>query len=64
MTDAILVNPYDIQALYEAMQRALRMPLSERQTRYQSLMKGLRKQDLTWWRNSFIKALTDPVPQD
>ncbi len=61
MQDAILVNPYDTQALYERMQRALRMPLAERQARYQVLMKGLRKQDSTWWRNTFLKALTEPL---
>ena len=43
------------------MQRALRMPLAERQARYQALMKGLRKQDLTWWRNTFLKVLNEPL---
>jgi len=61
MPDAVLVNPHDIQALYEGMQRALRMPLAERHARYQALVKGLRKQDLTWWRNTFPKALTEPL---
>jgi trehalose 6-phosphate synthase len=61
MKDAIVVNPYDVQALSEGMQRALRMPLAERQARYQALMKGLRKQDLTWWRNTFLKVLNEPL---
>ena len=57
MREALLVNPYDVEALAAAMQKALNMPLEQRKLRWQALMKGLRAQDLAWWRNTFVKTL-------
>ncbi|MES2184535.1 MAG: alpha,alpha-trehalose-phosphate synthase (UDP-forming) [Pseudomonadota bacterium] len=57
MKEALLVNPYDTQGTAEALQRALRMPLEERQQRHQKLLQGVRSQDVHWWRRSFLEAL-------
>jgi trehalose 6-phosphate synthase len=61
MTDALLVNPYDVQAVAEAAQRALQMPLTERQTRHQRLLAGLRAQDVHWWQRHFLEQLQLPL---
>jgi trehalose 6-phosphate synthase len=61
MTDALLVNPYDTQAVAEALQRALHMPLEERQARHSRLLAGLRKHDVHWWHRHFIEQLQLPL---
>ncbi|HSQ73472.1 MAG TPA: alpha,alpha-trehalose-phosphate synthase (UDP-forming) [Rubrivivax sp.] len=58
MTDALLVNPYDTQAVADAAQRALHMPLDERQIRHARLLAGIREHDVHWWHRQFIDELT------
>jgi trehalose 6-phosphate synthase len=62
MTDALLVNPYDTQAVAEATQRALQMPLDERRARHARLLAGLRQRDVHWWQRHFIQHLSE-APQ-
>ena len=63
MADALLVNPYDIDAVAQATQRALRMPLDERRIRHERLLAGLRTHDVHWWQQEFLKNLTEgPSP--
>ncbi|MDP3887932.1 MULTISPECIES: alpha,alpha-trehalose-phosphate synthase (UDP-forming) [Bacteria] len=57
MRDALLVNPYDTTRTAETMQRALQMPLEERQRRHQALLQNIREQDVHWWRQRFLNAL-------
>ena len=57
MQAALQVNPYDAVAVSEAIQTARHMPLEERQTRHQQLMQGLLRQDVAWWRESFLRDL-------
>ncbi|WP_312129908.1 alpha,alpha-trehalose-phosphate synthase (UDP-forming) [Diaphorobacter nitroreducens] len=59
LKEALLVNPYDTQGMADAIQTALRMPLSERQWRHERLMERIQRQDVHWWRNSFLQALRD-----
>ena len=59
MHDALLVNPYDTQAVAEATQRALHMPLEERQVRHARLLAGIREHDVHWWHDQFIHHLTE-----
>ncbi|SAI59276.1 alpha%2Calpha-trehalose-phosphate synthase [Bordetella ansorpii] len=56
---ALLVNPYDIEGMALALDRALRMSLAERASRYESLMKRLSGYDLAKWRDSFLADLRD-----
>jgi trehalose 6-phosphate synthase len=58
MTEALLVNPYDTQAVAEAIQRALQMPLDERQQRHARLLAGIREFDVHWWYREFMSNLT------
>jgi trehalose 6-phosphate synthase len=62
MHDALLVNPYDIEGVAQAMQRALCMPLDERRIRHERLLAGLRQQDVHWWRGEFLRRLMELPP--
>ncbi len=57
LEDALLVNPYDIDGTADTIQRALQMPLEERQARHQKLLKNIREHDVHWWRREFLNAL-------
>ncbi|QHE84234.1 alpha,alpha-trehalose-phosphate synthase (UDP-forming) [Hydrogenophaga sp. BPS33] len=59
MHEALMVNPYDTARTAETMQRALQMPLEERQRRHQALLEGIRTQDVHWWRENFLTMLTE-----
>lgn len=55
---ALLVNPYDVDEVVEALHRALQMPLEERLARWTEMMAELRAHDIHDWRRRFISALT------
>jgi trehalose 6-phosphate synthase len=55
--DAIQVNPYDIDAVADAIHKALNMPLGERRERHQGMIEVLMRNDITAWRTSFMEAL-------
>lgn len=54
---ALIVNPYDIQGVADALHRALGMPRSERRERWRALIARVREHDLTAWRESFVRRL-------
>ena len=54
---AVLVNPYDVDDVADGINRALTMPLEERQQRHEEMMRVLRKNDIVAWRDRFIGAL-------
>ncbi|HEY1630045.1 MAG TPA: trehalose-6-phosphate synthase [Rhizomicrobium sp.] len=55
--EALLVNPYDPEAVSAAMLRALEMPRAERKARHQKLFKTMLANDITKWGDNFLKAL-------
>ncbi|MEX2450408.1 MAG: alpha,alpha-trehalose-phosphate synthase (UDP-forming) [Rhodospirillales bacterium] len=57
LTDALIVNPFDLDSIAEAIARGLEMPLEERLERWSAMMEILRANTLTTWRDNFIKAL-------
>ncbi len=57
MKEALIVNPFSHEELSEALKRALTMDLNERKRRYAALFDGVRKDDVTAWRESFVSAL-------
>ena len=59
LKEAVIVNPYDVQGMADAMARALTMPLDERVQRYTALIDVVRRQDITHWRNTYLEALGD-----
>ncbi len=58
LTEALIVNPYDVEGVAECLQRGLTMPLEERKERHGAMMDVLRDNDINRWRNRFIDALT------
>jgi trehalose 6-phosphate synthase len=54
---AVMVNPFDLEGMAEAMNLALQMPLEERRERWRRMMAVLRRNDLTAWRESFVSKL-------
>jgi trehalose 6-phosphate synthase len=57
MRDALIVNPFSPEELADALKRALDMPLAERKRRWEALIGGVVKNDVTAWRRSFVSAL-------
>ena len=59
LTDALLVNPYDVHGIADAIQTALHMPLEERRLRHQHLLASIRRHDVHWWRKAFLQSLME-----
>ncbi len=57
LTDAILVNPYDIEGLADAIHFALCMPKDEKHRRMKQLRCAVKDKDIYWWCASFLKSL-------
>jgi trehalose 6-phosphate synthase len=57
LTEALLVNPYDIKGIAGAIQRALTMPLAERRARHATSLATLRDNDIHRWHTRFIDEL-------
>jgi trehalose 6-phosphate synthase/phosphatase len=57
LTDALLVNPYDVDGTAEAIHRALTMDATERRHRMQRLRKTVHEFDVHRWASSFLGEL-------
>jgi trehalose 6-phosphate synthase len=57
LTSAVIANPYDPDAVAEALQTAMQMPLEERCERWRAMMEVLHRNNVTAWRESFLRAL-------
>ncbi|MGH7772782.1 MAG: alpha,alpha-trehalose-phosphate synthase (UDP-forming) [Candidatus Binatia bacterium] len=57
LSDAILVNPYDIEGLADAIRFALSMSKDEKHSRMQRLRYAVKDKDVYWWCASFLKSL-------
>jgi trehalose 6-phosphate synthase len=58
LTDALIVNPYDIYATADVIRTALEMSLEERRARHGALMGVVATHDIGAWCRSFLGALT------
>ncbi len=58
MREALLVNPYDIPATAQTIQRALRMPVEERRERHAVLLKQIQEHDVHDWSRRFLDDLS------
>ena len=58
LSSALLVNPHDADELAEAMDRALVMPLGERQERWQIAWRAIEGATPALWGRNFLAALT------
>ncbi len=57
LTDATLVNPYDVDGVVAAIRDALVMPEPERRMRMSRMRERVRTQDVGRWSHDFISAL-------
>jgi trehalose 6-phosphate synthase len=57
MEDAVIVNPFSREDMSEALALALSMPRAERIARWERLMAGVSRDDVTAWRDAFVRAL-------
>ena len=53
---ALLVNPYDVQGVAEAIRRAHAMPREERVARMRAMRRAIRRHDVFAWVDSFLRA--------
>jgi trehalose 6-phosphate synthase len=67
---ALLVNPYDIEGVADAIHTAYAMPMSERRARMRRIRRSVRQHDVYEWLDSFIHAgiakdlSAFPLPED
>jgi trehalose 6-phosphate synthase len=57
MREALIVNPYSREEMADALHRALSMELPERISRWEALIAGVRRDNITAWRDGFVSAL-------
>ncbi len=57
---ALLVNPYDTEAVGATIARALSMPLAERRARHDAMFRVLSDNTVTDWARRFLAALARP----
>ena len=58
LPEALLVNPYDVDQMAEAINTAMLMTLEERQERHEALLGRVRRHDATAYSRSFVAALS------
>ncbi len=56
LQEALVVNPFDIEAVAEALHRALSMPEDERRARMSALRARVRAHDVHLWVDDFLRA--------
>jgi len=57
LRQALLVNPYDVDGVAEALWRALHLPASEERTRMQSMRRQVQRHDVYRWARACIEAI-------
>ena len=63
MSEAVHVNPYNVDDVSNQIGRALKMPLEEQRTRMARLRAHVRERDIGWWLRSFLAEFRpDQVP--
>jgi trehalose-6-phosphate synthase len=59
LSDALLVNPYDVQQVAGAIHRALEMPTEEQVTRMQHMRTNVREYNIYRWAANLLSDLTE-----
>ncbi|WP_249218916.1 trehalose-6-phosphate synthase [Loktanella sp. SALINAS62] len=57
MASALIVNPYDIGEMAQALKQALAMPLHERQDRHEALARGVFRNDVAHWTQTYLDTM-------
>jgi len=61
---ALVVNPYDVEQTADAIYNAFRMAAGERRFRMRRLRRNVRRQNVFWWVDSFMRAAIDKELRD
>ncbi|OYW61094.1 MAG: hypothetical protein B7Z40_19030 [Bosea sp. 12-68-7] len=66
MGEALIVNPYDLHEVAEAIRTGLAMPKSERIRRFERLYATIEATDVGWWTQRYLDALSgiEVTPSD
>lgn len=59
LSGALLVNPYDVAGVAEAIYQAWTMDQEQRHARMRNLRRAVRDHDIFWWLGSFLQAGTN-----
>jgi trehalose 6-phosphate synthase/phosphatase len=62
LSDALIVNPYDIAGVADTIHRALTMDGGDRRQRMRHMRDGVFAQDVHWWAREFVRALSEAKP--
>jgi trehalose 6-phosphate synthase len=62
LKDALLVNPYSIDEVAARLKQAVEMPEVERRARLSRMRAQVEHNNLEFWSQSFLRALTPPIP--
>lgn len=57
LSDALIVNPHDTFSVAETINQALEMTVEERRTRWEKLRRTVASEDISWWRQKFLRDL-------
>ncbi len=57
---ALIINPFDVDQIVDALDQALGMPVEERRARWVAMMSWLQEHDVHVWRESFLTTLQQP----
>jgi len=58
LRDALIVNPYDIEEMAEAIHTALKMDPAEKKARMRGMRETIKNRNIYYWANDLITALT------
>jgi trehalose 6-phosphate synthase/phosphatase len=58
--EAVVVNPYDVDAVAETIRRSLQMPRDERHRRMRPMRRRVLEHDVHAWAKSFVERLDSP----
>jgi alpha,alpha-trehalose-phosphate synthase [UDP-forming] len=61
---ALLINPHDIEGTADALKQAIDMSPEERRERMESMREVVRRQDIFWWVDYYLRAALGTVPDD
>jgi len=59
--NALLVNPYDIEGIADAMYRAYNMDAEEQKWRMRKLRKSVARRDVYWWVDFFLQTAASGI---
>ena len=63
LTDAIVVNPYDLDELAEAIRTAVTMPAEEQRTRMLRMRQSVREHNIYRWAGLLLRDLSR-IPEE